>query len=90
MSTRRKLPIEIRRMRSLGKYSSAMSHNATIASRTWLDLGESDSAAAPVLLCQLIATCREAVRQFETAREGAAEMGCLLAPDPAWHPPPEE
>ena len=87
MSAHQKTPTEIRRMKALGRYSSAMRHNAETAERTWHDLYTSHNAAAPDLLLELIAACRESVRQFETLREGAIEIGCLLSPDLAWRPP---
>ena len=82
----RKLPPEIRRMRSLGKFSAAIAHYAATAERTWRDMAASDHPEAPGLLRELIRAARESIRQLETARAMAMTIGCLLIPDPDWKP----
>lgn len=89
MTKRKRLPPEIRKMRLLGKYSSAMAHYATTSAETWRTINRSDDPEAPELLELLVATCRELILQFETARLMLPQIGSLLIPDPTWQPPEE-
>ena len=89
MTTTKKLPVEIRRMKRLGRYSAAMAYNGRKAAATWRVLKRSTDPAAPELIRQLVQVARESILQFEAARAACADMGCLLVPDPNWQPPDE-
>ena len=86
MTTHKKIPIEIRRMKKLGAFSAVMRHNAQTAERAWHDLTASGHPASVDLIQQLVRAARESVRQFELARESISGIGCLLTADPDWRP----
>ena len=86
MTTHKRIPIEIRRMKKLGAFSAAMCYHAQTAERTWRVLTASGHPASADLIEELVRAARESVRQFELARESISVMGCLLTADPDWRP----
>ena len=84
--TSKKLPGEIRKVQRLGRFSAALAYSGAQAEAVWRDLTASNDPTATETIRKLVSAAREAIQNFERGRESAADMGCLLSPDPNWRP----